>query len=146
MKACVSNMCYSWLTFLLTFLVGRVTCFLTFSYIYPPRLNGIKNYPAITVRNMQNQTQKSSKAWKKLKTHGWGWTLGPIISAAEKELVTFFRFLGEICLWFAAAVCLLALFLVCLGGWPIGYFQYELGYCVRNIHNMYATTTLLCVN
>ena len=32
MKACVSNMCYSWLTFLLTFLAGRLTFFLTFSY------------------------------------------------------------------------------------------------------------------
>ena len=32
MKAFVSNMCYSWLTFLLTFLAGRLTFFLTFSY------------------------------------------------------------------------------------------------------------------
>ena len=33
MKACVSNMCYSWLTFLLTFLAGRLTFLLTFSYM-----------------------------------------------------------------------------------------------------------------
>ena len=34
MKACVSNMCYSWLTFLLTFLAGRLTFLLTFSYMH----------------------------------------------------------------------------------------------------------------
>ena len=32
MKTYASNMCYSWLTFLLTFLAGRLTFFLTFSY------------------------------------------------------------------------------------------------------------------
>ena len=32
MKACVPNICYSWLTFLLTFLAGRLTFLLTFSY------------------------------------------------------------------------------------------------------------------
>ena len=32
MKACVSNMSYSWLTFLLTFLAGRLMFFLTLSY------------------------------------------------------------------------------------------------------------------
>ena len=32
MKACVPNICYSWLTFLLTFLGGCLTLFLTFSY------------------------------------------------------------------------------------------------------------------
>ena len=34
MKACVSNMCYSWLTFLLTFLAGRLTFLLTCCYIH----------------------------------------------------------------------------------------------------------------
>ena len=34
MKACVPNICYSWLTFLLTFLAGRLTFFLTFSYMH----------------------------------------------------------------------------------------------------------------
>ena len=33
MKACVPNICYSWLTFLLTFLAGRLTFLLTFSYV-----------------------------------------------------------------------------------------------------------------
>ena len=31
-KTYLSNVCYSWLTFLLTFLAGRLTFFLTFSY------------------------------------------------------------------------------------------------------------------
>ena len=34
MKTYASNMCYSWLTFLLTFLAGRLTFFLTFSYMH----------------------------------------------------------------------------------------------------------------